>query len=88
MHRVLLALSGLLALLGCDDASVDIPGPPPPEVVRTDSAEVEIVSGYQYFRLDPRNPKWKKIQEEYEFALSLPNVESADVRLYVVQGDS
>ena len=29
----------------------------------------------------------KKVQEDYDFAVSLPKIESADVRLYVVEGE-
>ncbi len=47
--------------------------------------EIQARAGFQYFRLDPHHSKWKKVQEEYDFALALPKVESADVRLYIVE---
>jgi type VI secretion system protein ImpJ len=46
--------------------------------------EIQARAGFQYFRLDPHHSKWKKIQEDYDFAVALPRIESADVRLYVV----
>ncbi len=49
--------------------------------------EIAARAGFQYFSIDPHHSKWKKVQEDYDFALLLPNVESADVRLYVVEGD-
>jgi len=59
----------------------------PVEHLEAPPTEVELLPGYQYFSLDPHHAKWKKVQEDCDFALSLPNVESADVRLYVVKGD-
>jgi type VI secretion system protein ImpJ len=47
--------------------------------------EIQARAGFQYFRLDPHHSKWKKVQEDYDFAVALPRVESADVRLYVVE---
>ena len=47
--------------------------------------EIQARAGFQYFRLDPHHSKWKKVQEEYDFAVALPKVESADVRLYIVE---
>jgi len=49
--------------------------------------EVELLAGFHYFSLDPHHAKWKKVQEDYDFAVSLPNVDSADIRLYVVEGE-
>jgi len=48
--------------------------------------EIAARAGFQYFSIDPHHAKWKKVQEDFDFALHLPNVESADVRLYVVEG--
>jgi type VI secretion system protein ImpJ len=49
--------------------------------------EIAARAGFQYFSIDPHNPKWKKVREDFDFALSLAKVESADVRLYVVDGE-
>ncbi|MGH0034579.1 MAG: type VI secretion system baseplate subunit TssK [Myxococcota bacterium] len=51
--------------------------------------EIAARAGYQYFTLDPHGPKWSKVREDFSLALSIPKVESADVRLYVVSaGDA
>ena len=47
--------------------------------------DIQARAGFHYFRLDARHSKWKKIQEDYDFAVALPKVESADVKLYVVE---
>jgi type VI secretion system protein ImpJ len=49
--------------------------------------EIAARAGFQYFSIDPHHPKWKKVREDFDFALSLGKVESADVRLYVVEGE-
>lgn len=49
--------------------------------------EIAARAGFQYFSIDPHHPKWKKVREDFDFALSLAKVESADVRLYVVDGE-
>jgi type VI secretion system protein ImpJ len=41
--------------------------------------------GFEYFKLDPHGDQWKKIKDEFTFALSLGKLESADARLYVVK---
>jgi len=48
--------------------------------------EIQARAGFQYFAIDPHHSKWKKVQEDFDFAVSLPKVESADVRLYCVEG--
>ncbi len=48
--------------------------------------EIQARAGFQYFSIDPHHSKWKKVQEDFDFAVSLPKVESADVRLYCVEG--
>jgi type VI secretion system protein ImpJ len=48
--------------------------------------EIAARAGYHYFKLESHNAKWAKVREDMSFALSLPKVESADVRLYVVAG--
>ena len=54
------------------------------------SAPLEIAAtpGFEYFRLDAHHENWKRVRDDFDFALSLPKVESADVRLYVVTGGS
>jgi predicted component of type VI protein secretion system len=49
--------------------------------------EIAARAGFQYFTIDAHNPKWKKVQEDFDFAVAIPKLESADVRLYVVDGD-
>jgi type VI secretion system protein ImpJ len=41
--------------------------------------------GFEYFKLDPHGDHWKKVREEFSFALGLGKLESADARLYVVK---
>ena len=48
--------------------------------------EIAARAGYEYFKLDPHSTKWNKVKEDFSLALSIPKVESADVRLYVVAG--
>jgi type VI secretion system protein ImpJ len=59
----------------------------PVEQLPAAPTEIQARAGFLYFTLDPHHSKWKKIQEDYDFAVALPNLESADVRLYVVEGD-
>jgi type VI secretion system protein ImpJ len=59
----------------------------PVEALPGAPTEIQARQGFQYFSLDPHHSKWKKVQEDYDFAVSLPKVESADVRLYVVEGE-
>ena len=42
-------------------------------------------AGFEYFKLEPHGAQWQKVREDFSFALSLGKLESADVRLYVVQ---
>jgi type VI secretion system protein ImpJ len=49
--------------------------------------EIQARAGFQYFSIDPHHSKWKKVQEDFDFAVALPKVESADIRLYIVDGD-
>jgi len=53
-----------------------------------DSAPLEIAAapGFEYFRVDAHHDNWKRVREDFDFALSMPRVESAEVRLYVVTG--
>ncbi len=46
--------------------------------------EIAARAGYQYFIVDPNHPKWGKVREDFSLALSIPKLESADVRFYVV----
>ena len=54
-----------------------------------DSAPLEIAAqpGFEYFRIDAHHENWKRVRDDFDFALSLPKVESADVRLFVVTGE-
>ncbi len=59
------------------------------EGLKTDhlqGAPTEIASkaGYEYFKVDSHGPKWSRVKSEFSFALSLGNLENADVSLYVV----
>jgi type VI secretion system protein ImpJ len=53
-------------------------------------APTEIASraGYEYFVVDSHGPQWKKVREEYSFALSVGKMEGADIFLYVVLPES
>jgi predicted component of type VI protein secretion system len=59
----------------------------PVEALPGAPTEIQARAGFQYFSLEARHSKWKKVQEDYDFAVSLPKIESADVRLYVVEGE-
>ena len=58
------------------------------EALRTTKHEIAATPGFEYFRLDAHHENWKRVRDDFDFALSLPKVESADVRLYVVTGGS
>ena len=59
-------------------------------VEHMDSAPIEISSapGFEYFRIDAHHENWKRVRDDFDFAMSLPKVETAEVRLYVVTGES
>ena len=50
--------------------------------------EIAARTGFEYFKVDPHGPQWSKVREEYAFALNLEKLEHAEVRLYVVTGES
>lgn len=60
----------------------------PIEALPAAPTEIAARAGFQYFTIDVHSAKWKKVQEDFDFALAIPKVESADVRLYVVEGDA
>ena len=67
---------GSVLMMNLDGLKIDhMPGAP---------TEIASKTGYEYFRVDSHGPKWNRIQNEYSFALSLGNLENADVSLYVV----
>ncbi len=46
--------------------------------------EIAARPGYEYFKVDPHGAHWKKIREDFSFAISLGKLENADARLFVV----
>jgi type VI secretion system protein ImpJ len=46
--------------------------------------EIPTQAGFEYFKLEPHGPEWKKVREEFSFAIALSKLESAEVNLYVV----
>jgi len=46
--------------------------------------DIHARTGFEYFKVDPHNPRWAKIKDEFSFGLAIPKVESATVYLYVV----
>jgi type VI secretion system protein ImpJ len=46
--------------------------------------EIAAEAGYEYFRIDAHGAQWKKVKDEYSFAIAIGKMENADVRLYVV----
>lgn len=46
--------------------------------------EIAARPGFEYFRVEPHGPQWKRVRDELTFALHLGKLEGADVRLYVV----
>jgi type VI secretion system protein ImpJ len=49
--------------------------------------EIAARAGYEHFKVDPHGNHWKKVSEEYSFAINLGKLENADVRLYVVTAE-
>jgi type VI secretion system protein ImpJ len=46
--------------------------------------EIAARAGYEYFKIDAGDPKWKRVKEEFTFAISVGKLENAELRLYVV----
>ena len=67
---------GSVMMMNLDGLTIDhLPGAP---------TEIASKTGYEYFRIDPHGNLWKRIQNEFTFAISLGNLDNADVSLYVV----
>jgi type VI secretion system protein ImpJ len=67
---------GSVLMMNLDGLKIDhMPGAP---------TEIASKTGYEYFKVDSHGPKWNRVKNEYSFALSLGNLENADVILYVV----
>jgi type VI secretion system protein ImpJ len=67
---------GSVLMMNLDGLKIEhMPGAP---------TEIASKTGYEYFKVDSHGPKWNRIKNEYTFALSLGNLENADVSLYVV----
>jgi len=45
-------------------------------------------AGFEYYKIEPHGPQWTKVREEFTFSVSLGKLENADVRLYIVSGES
>jgi type VI secretion system protein ImpJ len=50
--------------------------------------EIAARAGYEYFKVDAHGPQWKKVRDEFTFAVSVGKMENADIRLYVVLPES
>jgi type VI secretion system ImpJ/VasE family protein len=46
--------------------------------------EIAARAGYEYFKIDAGGPQWKRVKEEFTFAISVGKLENAELRLYVV----
>lgn len=46
--------------------------------------EIAARAGYEYFKIDAGGPQWKRVKEDFTFAISLGKLENAEMRLYVV----
>jgi type VI secretion system protein ImpJ len=67
---------GSILMMNLDGLAIDhLPGAP---------TEIAAKTGYEYFRVDSHGPTWNRVKSEFTFALSLGNVENADVSLYIV----
>ncbi len=44
--------------------------------------------GFEYFKLEPHGAQWNKVKEDFNFALSLGKLETAEARLYIVVPES
>lgn len=49
-------------------------------------APLEITSraGFEYFKIDSAGPWWKRVKDEFTFAISVGKLENAELKLYVV----
>ncbi|MEM7412548.1 MAG: type VI secretion system baseplate subunit TssK [Myxococcota bacterium] len=50
--------------------------------------EIAARAGYEYFKIDTGGPQWKRVKEDFSFALSVGKLENAEMRLYVVLPES
>jgi type VI secretion system protein ImpJ len=46
--------------------------------------EIAARAGYEYFKIDSGGPQWKRVKDEFTFAISVGKLENAELRLYVV----
>jgi type VI secretion system ImpJ/VasE family protein len=46
--------------------------------------EIAARAGYEYFKIDSGGPQWKRVKEDFTFAISVGKLENAEMRLYVV----
>jgi type VI secretion system ImpJ/VasE family protein len=46
--------------------------------------EIAARAGYEYFKIDAGGPQWKRVKEDFTFAISVGKLENAEMRLYVV----
>ncbi len=71
---------GSILMMNLDGLKLEhLPGAP---------TEIASKTGYEYFSVESHGTEWKRVQSEYSFALSLGNLENADVNLYVVANES
>ena len=50
--------------------------------------EIAARAGYEYFKIDTGGPQWKRVKEDFSFAVSVGKLENAEMRLYVVLPES
>ena len=50
--------------------------------------EIAARAGYEYFKIDSGGAQWKRVKEEFTFAISVGKLENAEMRLYVVLPDA
>ena len=55
-------------------------------IERLPAAPTEIAArpGFEYFKIEPHGPQWKKVADDYSLAVNLGKLEGAETRLYVV----
>ncbi|MFT5442478.1 MAG: type VI secretion system protein ImpJ [Myxococcota bacterium] len=67
---------GSILMMNLNGLKIDhLPGAP---------TEIASKTGYEYFKIESHGPAWARVKNEFSFAVSIGNLESADVSLYVV----
>lgn len=60
------------------------------KIEKMPGAPLEITSraGYEYFKIDAAGQWWKRVKDEFAFAISVGKLENAELKLYVVLPES